>query len=277
MNKKLLVGITCTENDFSLYKANLKKSLLSFYEKFNDNVSFLIVFQGTTSDDQILFFDLPKSLIEIKEVAYRSVSKARNEIIEYFLDGGYENLIFHDVSLVFLEDYLSWIMQNLGSILVSGNMRFNDSPLAQNISICGRVIAKYKPIQDLYVCAFVFSSSLKLPRFDENYGPGENTIYKCGEDLLFMMSLMKLNPNAREFPKFEGIGVLHPARSGDYSKHLEYAEGQGKVYKILLVHDFNFLNLYQVMLFFSNALFRLITLKKNSPKILFLRIKGFFS
>jgi hypothetical protein len=274
----ILVAITCTSQDFKLNCNRLSKSISNFYSCFGVDVFFLIVYQSKEISDLVI--EKVKEIIpeengEVVGVTYLSVSKARNDALNYARMNKFDHIIFHDSTIIYAAGYLSWLKENLGARLLSTNFQFTTECETSLINDKSEVV-KFNAFDDIYVCSYVFSLKNKFPIFDERFGPGESSIYTSGEDFLFLRSFFKNNPECRFFLRYKGTGILHPPRPLDYSKHLAYAEGQGKIHQVFLGQEKSIYAIWRCCLFFGNALLRVVLLKKHSLKILGLRLKGFF-
>jgi len=275
----MLVAITCTKKDFLLYQRSLFKSLNNFMVSFGDSVFFIIVFQDKDRNSFNYFGTFLKSFPEksyfFKEVGYLSVSRARNDAIKYAKLNGFNRFIFHDVSLVYTLDYLNWVKRQSSSNLLSGSYEFTDDLDSPGTNESSSIV-EFNSFRDNFVCSYVFPLNAKLPSFDERFGPGESSVFTSGEDFLFLRRFFQLNSDMHSFLRFRGIGILHPPRPTDYSKHLAYAKGQGKIHQIYLLEEKSLYAVWRCVLFFGNALCRTLLLKRNWLKILSLRLKGFF-
>ncbi|MGP4846104.1 hypothetical protein ACTXGQ_18385 [Marinobacter sp. 1Y8] len=274
----MLVAVTCTKNDFATYRSSLVGSLSNFKTSFNLDVFFLIIIQDKIFNDNDylseFYGDFEEGCYLLKKVNYLSVSRARNDAIEYARFNGFHRLIFHDVSIVYTLGYLKWIRCQRSGELLSGSYEFTDD-LDNRGSEGPALMTEFDDFRDNFVCSYVFPLSAEFPHFDERFGPGESSVFASGEDFLFLRQFFKLNPELRSFVRFSGNGILHPPRPKDNSKQLAYAKGQGKIHQIFLLEEKSLYSVWRCALFFGNALCRALLFRKNWLKILFLRIKGF--
>jgi len=275
----MLVALTCTRDDFFRFERTIFQSLENFRACFGSAVFFLIVFQDKSLEDfdfSVTFLErFPEDSYLFKKVNYLSVSRARNDAIQYASNNGFDSIIFHDVSLVYGAAYLDWVKSKSHCMLLSGGYIFSDS-LDSLDSSGSEGEVYFKDFDDIYLWSYVFPLSADFPFFDERFGPGESSIFTSGEDFIFLRRFFQLNPDMRYFVRFLGTGILHPSRPKNYSKHLAYAEGQGKIHQIYLLEEKSLYAVWRCVLFFGNALLRVLLLRKSSLRIIFLRIKGFF-
>lgn len=273
----LLVAVTCTEEDFSINLERIEISLNNFYAIFGDDISFIFVYQSKKElIPEVEFFSgLPRELYEFVVVPYYSVSRARNEAADYALRNRYKHLVFHDSSIIFTEQYIGWLKSNLHEGLLSTKYAYTNDIKSHDMQTGSQTVS-FHDFNNIFLCTYLFPLSAQIPRFNEQFGPGEDTHFNSGEDFLFIRRFFQLNPEFREFKRFNGVGILHPPRPKDYSKQLAYATGQGKIHQIYLREEKSFYALWRCVLFFGNAIFRVLMFKKNAIKILGLRLKGFF-
>ena len=106
----ILVAITCTSQDFKLNCNRLSKSISNFYSCFGVDVFFLIVYQSKEISDLVI--EKVKEIIpeengEVVGVTYLSVSKARNDALNYARMNKFDHIIFHDSTIIYAAGYLS--------------------------------------------------------------------------------------------------------------------------------------------------------------------------
>lgn len=276
----ILIALTCTKKDFLTYEERLETSFKNFISFFGVEIFFLIVFQGDEENcfdaSKTFLGSIPSEFYSFQKVPYCSVSRARNYAIKYSRENKFEYLIFHDSSLVYTRTYICWLKSHLNGDLLATNYIFTESRDFESDRSVGKAVS-FDDFSDIFVCSYAFPMNKNFPCFDERFGPGNNSIYNSGEDFLFIRSFFKLNSDSRNYLRFDGVGILHPPRPKDYSKHLAYAEGQGKIHQIYLLEEKSLYALWRCFLFFGNSFIRLVFFKKNSLRILFLRLKGFFS
>lgn len=274
----LLVNITVTDSDWHAFRDSIARSMRNFRGYLADDVFFHIVFQTkkrTRIDVQGL--GVPAAQIETCYVEKFSVSAARNLGIAYGRRRGFESIVFHDASLLFLPAACAFFRDKYRS----GVLRCGFAFAAQETQGAGLAADSYQfratrmsRRRNTYVWTYCFPLRTIPAMFDERFGPGDATRYNCGEDVLFLREYLAAN---REEPLLEmsGVGVLHPPRPADFSKHLSYAYGQGKVHRIVLRDDRDLFALLNVAAFFGNALLRALLLRKNGFRILRARLAGF--
>lgn len=273
--RKLLIGVTCTARDISIFHARLERSLRNFIDVFRDDVFIYVVLQAASAGSKdIEFTNINSNQIKINKPAYQSTSAARNSIIDFSYQNNFTNLIFHDVSILYSSEFCSWVSTNIGDSLISGKVKFSEESVVKRCGSESRM-TYFNPVRDTYVFGFVFPTCYFIPYFDANYGPGTETKFKCGEDMIFMCQFMKNNINAQRFLHLNTPCIFHPARPRDYSKHLEYAFCQGHVFRRILKEYWSIKLIIPVVLFFASAIVRILFNKPNSLLILKLRIRGF--
>jgi hypothetical protein len=118
-------------------------------------------------------------------------------------------------------------------------------------------------------------------RFNERIGPGETTVLKAGEDMLYFYEIVKQN-RISEFVVYPHGLVYHPERPADLSKELLYARGQGALYRYLLTElDLPWGGRLNVLLMFTlfigNALYRTAIFRHNGFRVLKERLRGTLS
>lgn len=275
----MLVALTCTRSDFARYERRILVSLNNFISCFGGQVFFLIIYQddsrGYSDAPRDFLSSLPKDQVFFKKVSYLSVSRARNDAISYAKSNAFRSIVFHDASLIYTAEYLAWVNSWQGAELLSCGYKFTDQSGFSN-SLLGEECVLFKDFYDIFVWSYVFPVQARFPFFDERFGPGKSSIFASGEDFLFMRNFFRLNPEMRLFKKFSGVGILHPSRPRDFSKHLAYAEGQGKIHQVFLLEEKSLYAIWRCILFFGNAMLRVGMIKRNSWRILILRCKGFF-
>lgn len=275
----LLVCLSCTEKDFHVNSNRLSISLSNFHSVFGGEVFFLIIFQAKSVEifdpKETFLNNLPDESYLFRRVDYLSVSRSRNEAVDYAIEKKYNRLIFHDSSLIYTLRFIRWLSKQPPEQLVSTSWVFSNKIVSSNVLSSARTVC-FDPFKDIFVWTYVFPLRGTFPKFDERFGPGENSIFTSGEDFLFLRQFFKMFPNEKSFVRFSGEGVMHPPRPDDYSKHLTYAYGQGKIHQVFLLEERSVNAIWRCCLFFGNALFRMILLKKNSFNIAKLRFKGFF-
>lgn len=268
----LLVIIPIIEKEISSYCVRLTSSCENFIEKFGADVCFLLIIQ---SDGNV---ELPLSLtslpgMHIHRTNLLSVSAARNFGIDYAIKNNARHVVFHDSSLFYPEVVCEFFFSHRNEPLVKACYNFSNV----DVSIDSEVIRYRKPnkITDYYVWLYMFEVSGIKTRFDQNFGPGKFTRFKSGEDFLFLANYFESNGRPL-LPELLRPHIEHPPRPDDYSKHLTYALGQGKLFQILILKHFEFKYLIWCCLFFGNAFFRVLMFKPNAFYILKDRVKGFF-
>ncbi|EKH6497959.1 hypothetical protein AAEZ94_003225 [Providencia rettgeri] len=275
MKPELFIGVCCTLTDFTENKINIKKSLDNLANAFNHNCYVLIVIQS--KNIPIINFTSEKYNIEIIHDINLNVSNARNICIEKALDYNIKYVLFHDASIYWTKNAANFINVNKG-LTPKVNVKFSDRPMREDtIEDMHSKTGKINPIYHPFIWSYLFNKEdISELRFNINFGPGENTNFKSGEDVLFLFEFFKKNKNTQIIMPKDNIYVYHPPREDNYSKHLLYAKGQGQMFKILIKKYPSIQIYFDLFLFFGNGIYRLLLCKKNSTKILFKRIHGFF-
>jgi hypothetical protein len=273
----LLVAITLIDSDWVAFQRSIIPSIGNFEKYFGDDVFFYFVLQ-TKGDVQI---DVEKlgvdpSQVDVSYVAHFSVSAARNRAIDFGIAKGFDSIIFHDASILYAPKGCAFFHDNYLAGLARCRSSFSESISRDQdceTSYCARVV-RVGGIHTAYVWTYCFPLRTVCVRFDERFGPGESTRFKCGEDVLFIRAYLKANKIDKVL-EMSDVGVLHPPRPSDFSKHLAYAFGQGKLHRTILLDDRSPAALLDVVAFFGNALLRVILLRRNARQILKFRIAGF--
>ena len=266
------------ENIDSLYRSynNLRKI-------FCDECIFLMIVQSKTFDGT----NWKKDNLELKlgaEVVITNtlnVSIARNLGIIKSKKENFSHVIFHDCSLFYSLDSCVFLHKYAeGNSIPKVKVSFSNKScylkkevlLGNQLSYTTRNI---NPIYDPCIGAYIFKVKNLTNLFDESLGPGSDTYYKSGEDVLFLFSYF-FYINSFIALESNSLFVKHPPRPLDFSKHLLYAEGQGYLFRNLLFKYTSIRLVKDLFLFFLNGIFRVIMLRKNSLTILKLRFQGFF-
>lgn len=272
-NVKLFVGLCLTKSDWFAHKNSLILSLRNIVEAWDKQVLVFIVLQGDSSlkikkddyPDYIVFF----------ETEFMGVSRARNLCIDKAHHICAEFMIFHDASIFWPAGSAKFISLNR---YVRPKVKVVFSEVSQDIQVSdlNGWDKSVNPIYDTYVGSYLLKvSEVKFIRFNENFGPGQATTYKSGEDVLFLFEYFKCLGTRNVF-EADTCYVFHPERPSSYDKHLTYASGQGKMFRILLDTQPSLLLYRDLILFFGNAIIRCLLVKDNSFRILKQRFIGFF-
>lgn len=277
MNNSLFVGLCATFSDFHKYKNQLTESFFNLDHAFNGNCFFYLVIQGDQFD--LIDSDFGNINIEVKYESFLGISNARNLCIEKATDLKLQFVLFHDASIYWTKIAAEFIFKNR-DLTPKVNIYFSDNIKEvynsdYNMNGEGR---KVNPIYDAYIWSYLFKlEDVSKLKFNLNFGPGQRTHYKSGEDVLFLFDVFDRRKSYNIYESDKKITIYHPPREKNLSKHLLYAKGQGKIFQILLTRYLSFFILKDIILFFGNAIFRCLLLKKNSFKILLQRVSGFFS
>lgn len=267
--KNTLIAICLTEHDFNKFSSTIFQSIKNFEVGFNNDLD---VFFRIQTKKNIEDFDLNQlKSFSYSLTNYFSVSDARNYCIDYALSLNYKNIYFFDASIYMPPESAAFLYKcQFSSTGYIPRLEYSFSePHGTNLKK-NYTVKKIYPISNPFVWTFLFPVSLLSTRFDENLGPGEKTILKSGEDVLFLYDVLC----GRRVLQSRNDYVFHPPRGGDNTKRLIYAEGQGCLYKRLIFHKPHPFLFFYFFLFIINTFFLAITLRKNGPKILYYRLKG---
>lgn len=271
----IFVSVPILSSEIYKYSHRLFLSFTNFTTILNDKVFFHFVIQ---EDDPFDLHDFKKQFnsfnCEYILTKFQSVSNARNIAIDIFLDSvKFDKLVFHDAGIIYSQHFLQYVNNNATVPIIYAKPFFTNDFLVSSGNI-NKSISTFNPFAHGFVCGFIFTRDCIFPKFNIDYGPGSNSLFKSGEDFLFLNKFFDLNPSLVLFPVFSA-SVLHIPRPPDFSKHLLYAFGQGKIHQIYLLENKSFYALYRLLLFFGHAFLNLFLLKKHSFSILLLRVKGF--
>ncbi|HIF9331026.1 TPA: hypothetical protein ACX6RL_003339 [Photobacterium damselae] len=275
MRKSLFVGVCATSDDFFKYKNSLVKSFSSLNNAFNGDCFFYLVIQGEKSEE--VNFTSEEIDYYVEYESFLGVSNARNLCIKKAVDIDAKYILFHDASICWTNDAADYIYIYKNKTPKVNISFSNDIKEFYNFILNGRK-RKVNPIYDAYIWSYLFKlEDVSNLKFDLNFGPGQSTYYKSGEDVLFLFDVFNRRKSYDVYESNKKVIIYHPPRDTNLSKHLIYAKGQGKIFQILLSRYFSLFILKDIILFFGNAIFRCLLLKKNSFKILLQRVSGFFS
>lgn len=286
----LLVVIPVLYREWLHYRESLLLSVSNIYGEFDD-VVFYFVFQDKTVSELDVCDSrlLQKYPCEIIFSDILNVSAARNMGIQRAKCLGLKFILFHDCSVMYPKSSLRFLKLNSGSLeshyIAQLKVVFDDYRVIYDLGgddgieileTSSFILSKVNPIRDCYLWSYLFLVDKIESTFDEGIGPGESTTYKSGEDVLFLFDYFAMGEILYSKVALSAI-VLHPPRPSDYSKHLLYAKGQGRLFRLLLCSYPKDVTVWKYFaLFWGNALFRVFLLKKNSCSILIHRVLGFF-
>ncbi|BBU98261.1 hypothetical protein KYI78_12040 [Providencia rettgeri] len=274
MKCELFIGVCCTQADFIKNKNRIKKSIDNLACAFNYNCNVLIVIQNKSFSTISLRAE--KYHIEVQYENELNVSNARNICIEKALHYNSKYTLFHDASIYWSKNAANFINFNKGNT-PKVNVIFNNNLDNIDLNYLNSSIKKINPIYEPFVWSYLFNTKdISELHFDTNFGPGENTRYKSGEDVIFLFDFFERKKNNQIVVPNENVYVYHPPRESDYSKHLLYAEGQGKMFRVLIKKHPSIRIYLDLCLFFGNGIYRLLLCRKNSHKILYKRLNGFW-
>ncbi|WP_275075987.1 hypothetical protein [Providencia rettgeri] len=271
---ELLVGVCVTEKDWISYKNSILHSLSCIEKHWKNDCIFYIVIQNKN-----FLSKAETNLDKNKKILYtpiENVSTARNACIKKAKELKVKFILFHDASISWTNSAAYFLHKNREkNITLKANVSFSsfhdDSQFHFTATKC-----KINPIYEPYVWSYLFSlDKIKDLYFNENFGPGQYTRFKSGEDVLFLFDYF--NNNSFHVLTNKNAKIHHPPRDSQYSKHLTYALGQGKMFRILLSNNKTPSIYRDIFLFFGNSFFRCLLLRPNSFKILRHRFQGFFN
>lgn len=272
----LFVGVCVTKNDWLSYQESLKSSFEHIAQAWDYQVLIFLVVQGDKKS-KASYGDLPDYVIFF-ETEFMGISRARNICIEKANFVGAEFILFHDASIYWpIEsvDFIACNRHHFPKVKVSFS-DYDTTNLSFKKTLINGHLKKINPIYDTYIWSYLFKvSDIGLIRFDESFGPGQSTRFKSGEDVLFLFEYLSKKNCIRVFEASRAY-VYHPARSASYDKHLTYAKGQGKMFRVLLKLHPSLLLYRDFFLFLGNAVVRCLLGKPNSSRILRQRLIGFF-
>ncbi|ENO8808613.1 hypothetical protein ACCE85_000559 [Photobacterium damselae] len=268
---QVFIGVCLTYDDYVKNKEVLLKSLNNLKKVFNEKCYIYIVIQ---SNCDISLFESGIDYLVIREM---NVSNARNLCIEKSSKEGFKYLLFHDATIFWTVNAALFIKEKINQdVLLKVKLKFTDITYNNDKSkfTVDGTYKKINPMYNTYVGMYLFEvEKIKNIKFSTEHGPGSNTKYKSGEDVLFLYDYMNLNGDIIVYESNQHF-IEHPKRDSDYSKHLYYAYGQGRVFRVLLKSKNNYHIYLDLMFFLGNACVRCFMFKKNSLNILKLRIKG---
>ncbi|MCA3957916.1 hypothetical protein JKP11_19855 [Vibrio vulnificus] len=268
----ILIGITVTTKDWIDNFTEITSSVKNLKSSLGGkNYKVVLVLQGS---EVICLSSIPQEY-EIKRMQELSVSKARNFIINLAKDESFKYIIFHDAKVYFTKNVGCFFSESSDDVTKKVKL-FYSQDIPSTFNKIDSVHKKVNPLYQTYLGCYLLSVSYIKHYFCEETGPGSETRYKSGEDVLFLFDYF-YNIGSFSVDELSFGGVYHPPREGDYSKHLLYAEGQGRLFRLLLGKYFSFRVVCDFILFIANALVRIILMKKNSLKIFKQRLKGLFN
>lgn len=272
----LLVGVCLTKTDWLAHKKTLIPSFQHIVDAWRDNVLVFVVLQGNKGLN-ISSSDLP-DYICLFEIDFMGVSNARNVCLDRARVIGAEFILFHDASIFWPKNSAEFIASNrYASPKVK--VRFSDYSIERDLPKSECLygdLKKVNPIYDTYVWSYLLKvSDVSGIKFNEAFGPGQSTHFKSGEDVLFLFEYLH-KVNTRNVLEADDCYVFHPKRASSYDKHLTYASGQGKIFRLLLTKYPSFLLFRDFIFFIGNAIMRCLLFKPNAFQILKHRFIGFF-
>lgn len=272
----LLVGVCLTQADWREYEKTLLLSFQHIVDAWGNNVLVFVVLQGK-DNIEILNCNLPYYLT-LFHTEFMGVSSARNLCLERAKEIDAQFILFHDASIFWPRNSAEFIASNRFA-RPKVKVRFSKYLFEQEYPksyLFSGYQKKVNPIYDAYIWSYLFKvSDVARIKFNEAFGPGQNTRFKSGEDVLFLFEHLN-EINTKFYFESDCCCVFHPKRSLSYDKHLTYASGQGKIFRVLVAKSPSFLLYRDLILFFFNAIMRCLLCKPNSFQILKNRIIGFF-
>ncbi|EKO3891875.1 hypothetical protein P0F32_003028 [Vibrio metschnikovii] len=272
---KLLIVVTLLYSDYLKYGGQLNDSVIYFKSVFGGECDFLFVVQFDNYEEIGLFKPIEGSFYYLAK--YCNLSRARNYGIKYAQGNKYSHIIFHDCSLSYNFSAINFLKDNANNgLTLKLGLVFDDFNFSELSTFdSSGSIDKVNVIYDTCVGTYLFSVKDINCFFDEKIGPGKETKYKSGEDVLFLTEYFSRTSGILVY--YSNFGkVYHPKRPLDNSKELLYAKGQGRLYRYLLLNRFSLRLLFDFSLFVGNAFYKVVALRKNSISILINRFKGLF-
>ena len=228
-----------------LLRSNLNEASIDSYRIF-------LIIQTKKSDLRIEFEN-----IDYEITAKLSVSKARNLGIKK-LSTSFKYLYFLDQDAVPSIDFLKQSKKNinLDYNLWAGKIYWGSyNGLIKSNPTFIKKSSFFLPFHGFLGCYIIKSNLITKHSifFNEEFGPGENTVLKCGEDLIFLSELMTSN-NISKFLFYKNLKVFHPQRLFNNIKNLYYAKGQSYTYA-KIIKEKNFSTPIRLGVFFFFLLF----------------------
>lgn len=216
-----------------------------------------------------------------------SVSYARNIGLQHFADKS-NYIYFLDFDAIPSIDFLIESKKNMSSGLNiwSGNLKWTDD--FDHDTHKPRYQYQMKNISSLpyhqFLGCFIFKKSLLFNHqiyFEESLGPGSDTFYKSGEDVLFLANIFSRN-NIDKYRFYKGLNIYHPPRDNDNLKSIVYCDGAVYVNKLIIKSEEMHIKLkvssfFYLILFIINGFKKFIFFESNSTKLLKKRISAIFN
>ncbi|MBC7751334.1 MAG: hypothetical protein H7Z73_06390 [Candidatus Saccharibacteria bacterium] len=271
--------------DLVVFVDNLKK-LQSQLISADINFIFVVIFQSRNASLPLLCDGLKSSFCNVLHSTVLNVSHARNLGLEFIEKSQFEGqVLFLDSSIFF--DRTVWEAYNnhqtssrrLWFVEVRWKNYVGTSKLSKN-TVALKKMDTMKVFYGAYVWSAFFSTNLlKGLRFNECFGVGEDATFQGGEDVLFIIDAFLKNESKADLAAY--CYVFHPPRPLDFSKHLKYARGTGAMFGCLLSSHNPLRYRAMFLIFFvisiCNSTLRCFWFKKNSIKILKLKINGYWN
>lgn len=260
--------------DWVSHKEHIIKSFINLNNAFHGECFFIICIQDFGDNTIDSKFGLHNyNVIYLTEVG---ISLARNRCIDEAQSMNCKWIMFHDATIYWPVNAANFIYEKrLSEIPPKVKLKFSDIS-EDEIDNHKYSIKNINPIYETYIGAMLLNLNvIDSLRFNELHGPGDKTIYKSGEDVLFSFDYFSKKHDFRvcEANKLE---IYHPPRLNDFEKHKIYARGQGRVFRVLLTKHFSLQLVFDSILFLEMLFSGVFYLKKNSFTILSERIVGFF-
>jgi len=224
--------------------------------------------------------------ISIIKTEHYSVSHARNIGLKYFHDKS-DYIYFLDFDAMPSSNFLTESKKNmlLGLDVWSGNLKWTDDFNYNESKSKSRYQHKMKTISSLpyhqFLGCFILKKSLLLNHeiyFEETLGPGSDTFYKSGEDVLFLANIFSRN-NIDKYRFYKDLNIYHPPRDNDNLKSIVYCDGAVYVNKLIIKSEEMHIKLkvssfFYLILFIINGFKKFIFFESNSTKLLKKRISA---
>jgi hypothetical protein len=284
---KLNVVTPIHDNDLNLFISRIHETVTALNASFFSDWEWIVVIQSKVQiSEKILKIILDFNVVVNVTERY-SVSKARNQGIDYFnnSDGA---IYFLDCDAVPAVELLNYFHDqlSLGHIISSGKIIWcsadgcKKKEIHSMLSDCSIAIPSSLSLFNTFLGCYCFScdSILKTKvRFVEDIGPGDGTMYKAGEDALFISDLIAAN-NISWIQFKPSVSVSHPLRPSDNSKEILYARGQVHTYKIIIYNNYPLsmrcIAFSYLFMFATNGFIKVFFRKKNALSLLRVRLNS---
>lgn len=283
MPRVLAVQVSVTEYDLLRYIDTLEDSLSRLVALEAVDVRVFLVLQSSSDSPVIPDVLLINNRVHVEIINIFSASFARNLGIAYARSIGASHIMFHDSSIGVSVEFAKFaeICVVDDFVVGVGKIKWTDPALQKAGAIASVSVTQMLPsaLKNPYVYTYVFRvNDLGSIGFCERLGPGTNTLFNAGEDVVFLTQLFSFLGKEKLIMHGLDAFVFHPPRPLDGAKHLAYAYAQGALLRWLIKpENLSWQVIFYFFMFFGNALVRALFFQKTWPKILVLRLRGFLS